>query len=645
MAPLNWATYLERAVGKGHPTLSDTVNRALRQLLSESGYDPDASPIPGFLPVFNARAYGASPSASEAVNTAALQAAMDAANTAGGGIVHVPAGTYTYSTLRFYSKVTLQGSGVSSSGTAATTLYQPSAAAPLLQPNNPTAMTSGFCIRDIVLSAFGNPNNTGGIDLTGCAAFDIDRVHVSGAKVYGVRVVGIAPAGSNGFANFSRVRIASLQSGAAAWLFGSNTTLDQPDGLSFWGCYTNVASDVIGIKSTGPIGGHGPGCHSWVGCQFEGGSSGGPQVWIDCDATGYGADFAHCRFEVFGIATTLNLVGVAYSGGIGFYRTTISTSGGALTINDTGAIPTQWLASGTGIGGIGRFGTILPNVALGVQTVTTNTTLNGFNAVTLVDATGGAVQISLPDPTVLPAFSVCFRVMKLDSSANAVTVSAGARTLNGVTTKVLHQQYQCIDIMSDGANWFTVGAHSIAVGSKMEVPPFSALQWGDGGTGNGYLQIDGTPQLNISLNNSVQMRMTGTAFVPIGNKDIGTTAAAFRNAYYNAAVMVGQNTPAAGTSFTPSLRDGGNCFKFPANGNPTINAPTNAPPAGQTNIFAVTVQNTTVGAITTTWNSAYHLAGAWVEPAAGKQRTIWFFYDQATSIAYEISRSAADVTT
>lgn len=47
MASLPWALFTERAVGKGHPTLSDTVNRALRQLLTESGYDPDATTFPG----------------------------------------------------------------------------------------------------------------------------------------------------------------------------------------------------------------------------------------------------------------------------------------------------------------------------------------------------------------------------------------------------------------------------------------------------------------------------------------------------------------------------------------------------------------------------------------------------------------------
>ena len=41
MAALPWQQFTERMVGRGHPTLADTNNRALRALLSQSGYDPD----------------------------------------------------------------------------------------------------------------------------------------------------------------------------------------------------------------------------------------------------------------------------------------------------------------------------------------------------------------------------------------------------------------------------------------------------------------------------------------------------------------------------------------------------------------------------------------------------------------------------
>lgn len=118
MAPLNWATYLERAVGKGHPTLSDTVNRALRQLLSESGYDPDADVFPGLYgPIINGLAFGMSPGG-VAVNDTAFAAAV-AKLPVNGGTILLPPGDYAFSSSiqQNYAatgkkKITLQGFGM-----------------------------------------------------------------------------------------------------------------------------------------------------------------------------------------------------------------------------------------------------------------------------------------------------------------------------------------------------------------------------------------------------------------------------------------------------------------------------------------------------------------------------------------------------
>lgn len=46
MASIPWLLFTERLVGKGHPSLSDTTNRALRQVLTDLGLNPDADPAP-----------------------------------------------------------------------------------------------------------------------------------------------------------------------------------------------------------------------------------------------------------------------------------------------------------------------------------------------------------------------------------------------------------------------------------------------------------------------------------------------------------------------------------------------------------------------------------------------------------------------
>lgn len=83
-------------------------------------------------------------------------------------------------------------------------------------------------------------------------------------------------------------------------------------------------------------------------------------------------------------------------------------------------------------------------------------------------------------------------------------------------------------------------------------------------------------------------------------------------------------------------------FIFKTAGNRTIGAPTN-PAAGQVITFIVFANAT----ITTTWNAAYHLAGAWVDPANTKARTITFAYLTNPGVGsawYELSRAAADIS-
>jgi len=46
---LAWTQYTEAVVGRNHPVLADTDNRALRQLLTASGLNPDAASFNGIV--------------------------------------------------------------------------------------------------------------------------------------------------------------------------------------------------------------------------------------------------------------------------------------------------------------------------------------------------------------------------------------------------------------------------------------------------------------------------------------------------------------------------------------------------------------------------------------------------------------------
>lgn len=89
MASLTWAQHTEQAIGRGHPTLTDTVNRALREILELSGYDPDATDFLGLAgPVANVKAFGALGDNSTN-DSAAIQEAIDT-----GLPVYFPDGIY-----------------------------------------------------------------------------------------------------------------------------------------------------------------------------------------------------------------------------------------------------------------------------------------------------------------------------------------------------------------------------------------------------------------------------------------------------------------------------------------------------------------------------------------------------------------------
>lgn len=99
-------------------------------------------------------------------------------------------------------------------------------------------------------------------------------------------------------------------------------------------------------------------------------------------------------------------------------------------------------------------------------------------------------------------------------------------------------------------------------------------------------------------------------------------------------------TDAATVAVNASL---GSYFKLSAGASRTIGAPTNpltAQPQSQEIVFDIL--NNTAGAITTTWNAAYVLAKAWVDPGAGERRLIRFIYDGTSWV--EASRTSAALT-
>lgn len=118
MTLIDYIQSTERQVGEGHPTLSDTLNRALRTVLTASGLDPDAD-FGGFGPmaangVFNVLSpiYGAVGDGTTD-DTTAIQAAATAAVAAGGILLFPKTSSYykVSNVINITGACTIQGPG------------------------------------------------------------------------------------------------------------------------------------------------------------------------------------------------------------------------------------------------------------------------------------------------------------------------------------------------------------------------------------------------------------------------------------------------------------------------------------------------------------------------------------------------------
>ena len=103
-------------------------------------------------------------------------------------------------------------------------------------------------------------------------------------------------------------------------------------------------------------------------------------------------------------------------------------------------------------GGVSIAGTTTVNAfATGVQSVTASAACNGA-AVVLANATSGAINMTLPAALAGQVITL----KKTDSSANTVTITPPAGTIDGAASKVLVAQYQSITVVCDGTNYFIV---------------------------------------------------------------------------------------------------------------------------------------------------------------------------------------------
>ena len=89
----------------------------------------------------------------------------------------------------------------------------------------------------------------------------------------------------------------------------------------------------------------------------------------------------------------------------------------------------------------------------GTDSITTNITLSyASKQVQYVDASNGNIVITLS--TISDNLSgLIFKIIRVDGSSNSVTVVAGnSSTINGVSSKSIQNQFDCMNLYSKGIN-------------------------------------------------------------------------------------------------------------------------------------------------------------------------------------------------
>jgi hypothetical protein len=92
-----------------------------------------------------------------------------------------------------------------------------------------------------------------------------------------------------------------------------------------------------------------------------------------------------------------------------------------------------------------------------ITAVTASYTMTLNDSIVLVNATAGAITITLPLANECTQKRISIK--KTDASANVVTIDGnGAETIDGTATKTLATQYKSYELVASGGAWWIVSA-------------------------------------------------------------------------------------------------------------------------------------------------------------------------------------------
>ena len=183
--------------------------------------------------------------------------------------------------------------------------------------------------------------------------------------------------------------------------------------------------------------------------------------------------------------TTPALTVAGTSGGIPYFSSasTWASSGvlsaSSLVVGGGAGVAPSTITTGTGVVtalgvAIGTTGSMLTNggaIKAAISTKTAAYTATATDYTILANATTAAFSVTLPASVA----GQIYIIKKIDSSVNAVTVATTtSQTIDGVTTRVLPNQYDSLTVIGDGTNWYQINAtsRSVFVGQTFKIKRF-----------------------------------------------------------------------------------------------------------------------------------------------------------------------------
>lgn len=212
-------------------------------------------------------------------NAAALQAAINAANAAGGGVVTLPPGNIRFATsLTIYGKVTLTGQG-----SQATVLKYTGAAQAIVQAT-PGTRIYGLGVRALKLQDIGT--GTIGLDLDSVSSSTIEDVLIDGFTT------AVELQGTNGYCVYNRFINVTAQNATTGFLIGAAGS----NSNTFLACRANVCTTGWNITDSNQ--------NQLSHCQIESGTT-GVSITSSASALADRNTIAFTRFE--GNTTNINI--------------------------------------------------------------------------------------------------------------------------------------------------------------------------------------------------------------------------------------------------------------------------------------------------------------------------------------------------